>query len=130
MNTMRLANGLFVDKENTFGALRFSAMRREEYATDEDGNLLDEVISRTYDLKCEKQGQMIQVKIPADVEEKKFSYNAYVELVNPVLGTVAQVTFMGADIDWYIKADDIIERNGRNNNNFVNKNEKTEKDNK
>ena len=36
-----------------------------------------------------------------------FDYNAEVEIINPVADTVATATFQGADVDWYIKADDI-----------------------
>ena len=39
---------------------------------------------------------------------KEFDYNAKVEIINPVADTVATATFQGADVDWYIKADDII----------------------
>jgi hypothetical protein len=31
-----------------------------------------------------------------------------VELINPVVDTVANANYRGADVDWYIKADDII----------------------
>lgn len=51
---------------------------------------------------------MIQVSIPASVPLKEFDYNAEVEIINPVADTVATATFQGADIDWYIKADDIV----------------------
>ena len=51
---------------------------------------------------------MIQVSIPASVPLKEFDYNAEVELINPVADTVATATFQGADVDWYIKADDIV----------------------
>ncbi|GIN59914.1 hypothetical protein J8TS2_42330 [Lederbergia ruris] len=30
------------------------------------------------------------------------------ELINPVADTVANATFRGADVDWYIKADDLV----------------------
>lgn len=53
---------------------------------------------------------MIQVSIPASVPLKDFDYNAEVELINPVADTVATATFQGADVDWYIKADDIVLR--------------------
>ena len=53
---------------------------------------------------------MIQVSIPAVVPLKEFEYNAEVEIVNPVADTVATATFQGADVDWYIKAEDIILR--------------------
>ena len=51
---------------------------------------------------------MIQVSIPATVPLKEFDYNAKVEIINPVADTVATATFQGADVDWYIKADDIV----------------------
>ena len=51
---------------------------------------------------------MIQVSIPASVPLKEFDYNAEVEIINPVADTVANATFQGADVDWYIKADDIV----------------------
>ena len=105
---MRLAQGIVVDKAATFGKLKFSAMRREVFVTDSEGNLTEEVKERTYDLKSRAQGCMIQVSIPGDVLEKNYSYNAEVDIVNPVMGTVATATFNGADVDWYIKADDIV----------------------
>lgn len=54
---------------------------------------------------------MIQVSIPATVPLKEFDYNAEVELVNPIADTVANATFQGADVDWFIKADDIVLKN-------------------
>ena len=68
----------------------------------------DEIKERTYDLKSKGQGRMIQVSIPASVPLKEFDYNAKVEIINPVADTVATATFRGADVDWYIKADDIV----------------------
>ncbi len=59
-------------------------------------------------MKCKEQGRMIQVSIPASVPLKEFDYNAEVEIINPVADTVATATFQGADVDWYIKADDIV----------------------
>lgn len=60
------------------------------------------------DLKCRGQGRIIQVFIPDSVPLKEFDYNAEVELVNPIADTVANATFQGADVDWFIKADDIV----------------------
>ena len=108
---MRLANGIFTDKEKTFGKLKFSALRREVFVQNEDGTPSTEVKERTYDLKCKEQGCMIQVSIPASVPLKEFDYNVEVEIINPVADTVASATYMGADVDWYIKAEDIILRN-------------------
>ena len=38
---MRLANGIVIDKEATFGALKFSALRREVRIQNEDGTVSD-----------------------------------------------------------------------------------------
>ena len=58
---MRLANGIIIDKEKTFGVLKFSALRREVHIQNEDGTVSEEIKERTYDLKCKEQGRMIQV---------------------------------------------------------------------
>ncbi|WP_062197151.1 YdcP family protein [Massilibacterium senegalense] len=105
---MRLAEGIVIDKEKTFGLLKFSSLRREVFLQNEDGTVSTEVKERTYDLKSREQGRMIQVSIPASVSLKDFDYNAEVELINPVADTVANATFRGADVDWYIKADDLV----------------------
>ena len=111
---MRLANGIVLDKEKTFGVLKFSALRHEVRIENEDGSTSEEIKRRTYDLKCSVQERMIQVSIPADVAVKEYPYNAEVELINPVADTVANANFRGADVDWYIKADDIILKNKDN----------------
>ena len=111
---MRLANGIVLDKEKTFGVLKFSALRHEVRMENEDGTTSEEIKRRTYDLKCSVQERMIQVSIPADVAVKEYPYNAEVELINPVADTVAHANFRGADVDWYIKADDIILKNKGN----------------
>ncbi|EOS71941.1 hypothetical protein C818_00087 [Lachnospiraceae bacterium MD308] len=121
---MRLANGIIIDKEKTFGLLKFSALRREVHKQNEDGKVSEEIKERTYDLKSRGQGRMIQVSIPAAVPLKEFDYNAEVELINPVADTVATATFQGADVDWYIKAEDIVLKNkdGHSTGNLQNPN--------
>ena len=94
---MRLANGIVLDKDTTFGELKFSALRREVRIQNEDGSVSDEIKERTYDLKSKGQGRMIQVSIPASVPLKEFDYNARVELINPIADTVATATYQGAD---------------------------------
>lgn len=81
---MRLANGIVLDKDTTFGELKFSALRREVRIQNEDGSVSDEIKERTYDLKSKGQGRMIQVSIPASVPLKEFDYNARVELIIPL----------------------------------------------
>lgn len=50
---------------------------------------------------------MIQVSIPADVAVKDYPFN-------PIADIVTNANFRGADVDWYIKADDIILKNKGN----------------
>ena len=71
---MRLANGIVLDKDTTFGELKFSALRREVRIQNEDGSVSDEIKERTYDLKSKGQGRMIQVSIPASVPLKEWYY--------------------------------------------------------
>lgn len=113
---MRLANGIVIDKEKTFGMLKFSALRREVRVQNDDGTPSNEIKERTYDLKSSGQGRMIQVSIPASISLKEFDYNAEVDIINPVADTVATANFNGTDVDWYIKADDIVLKNKNNSN--------------
>ena len=103
---MRLANGIVLDKEKTFGVLKFSALRHEVRVENEDGTTSEEIKRRTYDLKCSQQERTIQVSIPAEIPVKDYPYNAEVELI-----TVANANYRGADVEWYIKADDIVLKN-------------------
>ena len=125
---MRLANGIIIDKEKTFGVLKFSALRREVHMQNEDGTVSEEIKERTYDLKSRGQGRMIQVSIPASVPLKEFDYNAEVEIINPIADTVATATYQGADVDWYIKADDIVLKNRQSGNNHTPNNSQQIKD--
>lgn len=124
---MRLAQGIVIDKELTFGLLKFSALRREVFLQNEDGTVSTEVKERTYDLKSREQGRMIQVSLPASVPLKEFDYNAEVDIINPVADTVANATFRGADVDWYIKADDLVLR-GKGLSGIAEKSSKTPSD--
>ena len=108
---MRFSNGFFGENEATLGTLRFSAMRREVFEENADGTPSDVVKERTYDLKSDKQGRMIQVSVPASVPVRDFAYNAEVKLVNPMFGAIAHVTFgNSAEVDWYIKADNLVHK--------------------
>ena len=49
---MRLANGIVLDKEKTFGVLKFSALRHEVRMENEDGTTSEEIKRRTYDLNA------------------------------------------------------------------------------
>lgn len=123
---MRLAEGIVVDNEKTFGTLKFSALRREVFERANDGEITDQVKERTYDLKSSGQERMIQVSVPAAVELKEFNYNEEVRLVEPVIDTVANANFRGADVDWYIKCADIVtvKKTGSTNQSGNNQNPK------
>ena len=51
------------------------------------------------------------MSVPPEVPLREFPYNAVVELVNPVADTVSRKTYTGADVDWYVKAEDIVLKN-------------------
>ena len=55
---MRLAEGIVIEKDQTFGTLKFSALRREVRIQNEDGSVSEEIKERTYDLKSKGQGRM------------------------------------------------------------------------
>ena len=105
---MRLPHGIVPVVYDTFGELKFSALRREVYEQNEDGTASNVLERRVYDLKCKGQGCMVQVSVPASVPLKEFDYNAEVEMVNPIPNAIANATFQSVDANWYISADDII----------------------
>ena len=76
----------------------------------------DQLKKRIYDLKCSLHGGIIPVSVPPEVPVREFPYNAVVELVNPVADTVSRKTYTGADVDWYVKAEDIVLKNKGNQN--------------
>lgn len=109
---MRLAEGIVIDKEQTFGMLKFSAKRRDVFERDEEGKPTAAVKERTYDLKSKAAGMMVQVSIPSEAGEKNFEYDTEVDLIDPMVDTVASANYRGADVSWYIKAKDIVLKKG------------------
>ena len=79
-------------------------------------NQFSQIKKRIYDLKCSLHGGIIPVYVPPEVPLREFPYNAVVELVNPVADTVSRKTYTGADVDWYVKAEDIVLKNKGNQN--------------
>ena len=71
---------------------------------------------KIYDLKCSLHGGIIHVSVSPEIPLREFPYNAVVELVNPVADTVSRKTYTGADVDWYVKAEDIVLKNKGNQN--------------
>ncbi|MBS4980496.1 MAG: DUF961 family protein [Lachnospiraceae bacterium] len=54
---------------------------------------------------------IIPGSVPPEVPLREFPYNAVVELVNPAADTVSRKNYTGTDVDWYVKAEDIILKN-------------------
>ena len=106
---------MHIDKEKTFGELKFTAVR-DVFLQNEDGTPSTQLKKRIYDLKCSLHGGIIPVSVPPEVPLREFPYNAVVELVNPVADTVSRKTYTGADVDWYVKAEDIVLKNKGNQN--------------
>ena len=90
---MRLSNGFVIDKEKTFGELKFTAVR-DVFLQNEDGTPSTQLKKRIYDLKCSLHGGIIPVSVPPEVPLREFPYNAVVELVNPVADTVSRKTYI------------------------------------
>ncbi|EGO8621110.1 DUF961 domain-containing protein [Enterococcus faecalis] len=112
---MRLAEGIIINQDKTFGTLKFSALRREVRKQNEDGTVSTEIKERTYNLKSSTQGRMIQVSIPAEVPLREFPYDAEVELVQPTVDTVANYVFReGTTVSWFIKAENLILKKNSN----------------
>ena len=77
----------------------------------EDGTPSTQLKKRIYDLKCSLHGGIIPVSVPPEIPLREFPYNAVVELVNPEANTVSRKIFGGAEVDWYVKAEDIVLKN-------------------
>ena len=58
----------------------------------------------------------VVVVLPAKAGEKHFLPEQKVKLINPVVDTVANANYRGADVDWYVKADDIVLKTKENHN--------------
>ena len=55
---------------------------------------------------------------------REFAYDAEVELVNPIVDTVANYVFReGTTVNWFIKADDLVLKRQPNQGNPTNQNE-------
>lgn len=69
------------------------------------------LIEKIWDLRKNKKNKYLDF-IQIDIHTRKcFAYQDNV--FNPVADTVVTATYIGADVDWYIKAEDIILKNGK-----------------
>lgn len=111
---LRLKEQFAVDKEKTFGRLRFAGLKSERKVQTLEGTLTDEVEKRRYSLKSDAQGTIVEVNIPGNVPLKEFERNAVVDIINPMVGTVSDGKYR-AEADWYINADDLVLKNAVSN---------------
>ena len=100
--------------EKTFGNLEFAGENTTEQQRI-NGRMA--VINRSYNLYSDVQrADDVVVTLPAKAGEKHFSPEQKVKLINPVVDTVANANYRGADVDWYVKADDIVLKSKENHN--------------
>ena len=72
---MRLSNGFVIDREKTFGELKFTAVR-DVFLQNEDGTPSSQLKKRIYDLKCSLHGGIIPVSVPPEVPLRECSCGA------------------------------------------------------
>ena len=75
-------------------------------------NEIDQIVTLTPQGKVLLTYHLIDPKLDTFLGECKNYDNAEVEIINPVADTVATATFQGAEVDWYIKAEDIVLKKG------------------
>jgi len=105
---MKLEAGFQIDYPETFGELRFWGLRRERQVYDDENNQTGQIDRRTYNLVSSAQQDMIAVILPGHVPVRDFPQDTVVELVNPQINSGANRNFRGADVFWWITADDIV----------------------
>ena len=106
--SMKLEAGFQIDYPETFGELRFWGLRKERQVYDDENNQTGEIDRRTYNLVSTTQQDMIPVILPGHVPVRNFPQDTVVELVNPEINSGANRNFRGADVFWWITADDIV----------------------
>ena len=80
---MRLSNGFVIDKEKTFGELKFTAVR-DVFLQNEDGTPSTQLKKRIYDLKCSLHGGIIPVSVPPEVPLQDLYGRVGVVQIHPV----------------------------------------------
>lgn len=103
------------DMVQSFGTLEFAGESEPVFERDKNNRRV--LARRSYNLYSDVQkGENVVVEIPVQAGEKHFKYEQKVKLVNPVADTVSRKTYTGADVDWYVKAEDIVLKNKGNQN--------------
>ena len=103
------------DMAQSFGTLEFAGESEPVFERDKNNRRV--LARRSYNLYFDVQkGENVVVEILVQAGEKHFKYEQKVKLVNPVADTVSRKTYTGADVDWYVKAEDIVLKNKGNQN--------------
>ena len=103
------------DMAQSFGTLEFAGESEPVFERDKNNRRV--LARRSYNLYSDVQkGENVVVEIPVQAGEKHFKYEQKVKLVNPVADTVSRKTYTGAEVDWYVKAEDIALKNKGNQN--------------
>jgi len=105
---MKLEAGFSIDYPETFGELHFWGLRRERQVYDDENNQTGQIDRRTYNLVSTAQQDMIPVILPGHAPVRDYPQDTVVELVNPEINSGANRNFRGADVFWWITADDIV----------------------
>ena len=74
MEIYEIIKRVVIDKEKTFGELKFTAVR-DVFLQNEDGTPSTQLKKRIYDLKCSLHGGIIPVSVPPEVPLREFPYN-------------------------------------------------------
>ncbi len=104
---MRLANGIVLDKDTTFWRIEILLYVVEVRIQNEDGFGFRWNQGTYLDFKIQRTRTHDLGKYSCQRARKSLDYNARVELINPIAHYRCH-TYRGADVDWYIKADDIV----------------------
>lgn len=90
-----------------FGTLKFIGLRVESRVQDEDGEYT-EVRKRVYNLLSDVKKAVVQVSIPAEVDEKSFERNQPVRLVEPEYRFMPVRDYPDVNVVSYLQAKDIV----------------------
>ena len=82
----------------------------------EAGSVSEEIEEHTYEFKILRgQEFMVEIFHPSQacrLKELELQSGKVELALDPVADTVATATFQGAEVDWYIKAEDIVLKKG------------------
>lgn len=93
-----------IDKEKTFGELKFGGFIGKSYKLNPTSGERGEVRGLAYLLRCKVQEEPIRVTLPPEVSQKDFKRGDIVELIEPEIGAIAD----RGTVNVFIRAKDIV----------------------